>query len=107
MSVENLKINFPLIILNDDGTELNYPKNPLEEKWDKLYPPTKNGEHCEPVLGYLEDGRPIMNYSCVLCREEKCRYSNNWKVPKEDEEVWNEYLEKCKEYYNMHNTNSI
>lgn len=90
-------------IINEDGTDLIWPPNPLKEKWEKLYPPTKQGEPCSPELGHFNDGKPIMNYSCVLCCEEKCFHSNNWTVPEEDREVYEKYLEECKEYYNKHN----
>ena len=96
-------IDKPLKLMNEDGTEFNPPKNPLEEKWDRLYPPMRYGEPCGPVLGYYEDGRPIMNYSCVLCHEEKCPISDSWKVPEEDREVYEAWRKEYSEYYHKHN----
>jgi hypothetical protein len=93
-----------LKIVNEDGTSIDdYPKNPLMEKWKKLYPPIRYGEACSQILGTYEDGRPIMNYSCVLCCEEKCIYSDNWKVPEEDLEIYNEYLKELDSYNEIHN----
>lgn len=94
-------------IINEDGTELNYPKNPLKEKWDKLYPPTKYGEPCSPILGYQDNGAPYMNYGCVLCTETRCQHSTRWKVPEEDKETWEQYLQDIKEYNRIHNPNLI
>lgn len=92
-------------LLNEDGTEFNPPKNPLEEKWNQMYPPMKHGEPCDPVLGYFNDGRPIMNYGCVLCHEEKCPNSDYWKVPEEDQEIYDAWEKECREYFNKHNPN--
>lgn len=91
-------------ILNEDGTELVYPANPLQEKWDNLYPPIRNGEPCGPILGYFKDGRPMMNYGCVLCCEEKCQHSSSWKCPEEDKEIYKQYMKECDEYFYAHNT---
>lgn len=90
-------------LVNEDGTKFDPPKNPLIEKWDRLYPPMRYGEPCGPVLGHFEDGRPIMNYSCVLCHEEKCRHSDSWKVPEEDKEVYKAWQKEYEEYVNKHN----
>ena len=94
-----------LHIVNEDGTELldGRPENTLTAKWDKKYPPTRNEKPCSPILGHYEDGRPIMNYTCVLCHEDRCRHSNNWKIPAEDLEEWKEYKRADHEYDRIHN----
>lgn len=94
---------FSIDIVNEDETDIDFPVNPLLEKWDKLYPPMRYGKPCSAILGYFGNGRPIMNYSCVLCNEEKCRYSSNWKVPDEDKAVWDDYLRQVEEYNKIHN----
>ena len=94
-------------VKNEDGSKFEPPKNPLIEKWDRLYPPMKHGEPCGIVLGYFEDGRPIMNYSCVLCNEEKCRYSSCWKVPEEDKAIYDSWQKECKEYMLKHNFKTL
>lgn len=87
-------------VINEDGTDTSdFPQNPLKDKWDKLYPPMKDGNPCNYILGYYEDGRPIMNYSCVRCYEEKCQYSEGWKIPEEDIDTWNQYQDAIKEYH--------
>lgn len=95
----------PIKLINEDGTEFNPPMNPLDEKWDKLYPPMRYGEPCGPVLGHFEDGRPIMNFSCVLCHNEKCRHSDDWKVPEEDREEYEAWRKEYDEYIDKHNPN--
>lgn len=102
-------LTLPLQIVNEDGTDTNfeYPENPLKDKWDKLYPPTRDGKPCGPVLGYKEDGLPIMNYTCVLCHEEKCQHSSYWKVPEEDREEWEKYRQAVLEYHKIHNPSMV
>lgn len=80
-------------IVNEDGTPvlLGRPKNPLEEKWNRLYPPT-----AMPQFSQICDG-----YSCMWCG--RCPRGNNWKVPDEDKEVWDDYLKQCREYDRIHN----
>lgn len=91
-------------ILNEDGTSMDdYPKNPLIEKWDKLYPPMRFGNPCSPIVGYYPDDFPIPNYGCVLCNNEKCRHSNAFIIPEEDKEVYEEYRKKVDEYNEIHN----
>lgn len=92
-----------IYVKNEDSTKFEPPKNPLIEKWDRLYPPMKHGAPCGIVLGYFEDGRPIMNYSCVLCDEEKCRHSSHWKVPEEDKDIYDTWRKDCEEYMLKHN----
>ena len=95
--------NEPIEIVNEDGTSIDdFPENPLKEKWDKLYPPTRNGKPCSNILGYSDDGTPIMNYTCIFCTE-LCQHSDKWKVPEEDKEEWDKYMEEIKEYNRIHN----
>lgn len=101
---DNCDIQFPIEIVNEDGTSVDdMPQNPLMEKWLSLYPPMRYGEPCSTVLGEYEDGRKIMNYSCVLCHNEMCPHSDSWEIPKEDLEEWNQYQEAVKEYHRAHN----
>lgn len=95
-------------IVNEDGTDIDfeYPKTELYDKWDKLYPPTRYGKPCGTVLGYMDDGKPIANYGCVLCTNEKCRHSNSWVVPEEDKEEWERYRAAVREYDKVHNPTS-
>lgn len=88
-----LKENTPLKIVNEDGTDalLDYPENPLKEKWAKLYPPIP-----KPQYSQVCDG-----YSCMWC--DRCPEGSNWKVPEEDLEIWNKYLDDCLEYDRIHN----
>lgn len=93
-------------IVNEDGTSIDdRPKNPLKEKWERLYPPTRNGKPCSSILGYKDDGSPIMNYICVWCGESKCPHSEHWKVPEEDKEVWDKYQADLENYHKIHNPN--
>lgn len=94
-------------ILNEDGTEFNPPKNYLREKWEKENPPMRHGVACSPIFGYQENGRPYMNYTCVLCTEERCIHSSNFKVPEEDKEEYEKYLKSYKEYIDIHNPNFL
>lgn len=90
-------------IMNEDRTIMgsDFPKNPLKEKWEKLYPPTRFGKACSPYIE-LDNGDTIANYGCILCHE-MCPHSNNWKVPEEDREVWEEYQRQIHEYHKIHN----
>lgn len=105
-------INMPdggkIRIVNEDGTDVDfeYPKTDLYDKWDRLYPPTRYGKPCSTVLGYMEDGAPIMNYGCVLCHNEKCRHSDSWVVPEEDRDAWEASKQAIREYDKMHNPTS-
>lgn len=84
---------FPVQLINEDGTDVNYnyPENPLEEKWNKLYP------HI-PKLKYSQvcDG-----YSCMYCG--RCPKGSYWEVPEEDKEIWNKYQKEIMEYHKRHN----
>lgn len=46
-----MSIKLPITIVNEDGTEFDYPENPLLDKWKKKYTVTKDGEPCIPVIG--------------------------------------------------------
>lgn len=82
-----------LNVVNEDGTSVDfeYPKNPLKEKWDKLYPPTPMPQYSQVCDGY----------SCMWCS--RCPDGDNWKVPEEDKEVWEQHQEQIREYNKVHN----
>lgn len=101
MGFEDIK--FPITIVNNDGTPIDdYPKNPLWDKWLEKYPPMRHGHSCGPEIGKFGDGRPMMNYTCVICTEDKCPYSQYWKVPEEDKEEWEAYRKEVEEYDKLH-----
>ena len=101
--MEMNEIRFPIELVNNDGTSMDdFPKNPLEEKWDKLYNINKYGTACSPVLGEQEDGTPIMNYGCVLCHSKRCHRSDSFVVPEEDREVYNQYQLDVERYMIQH-----
>lgn len=77
-------------IINGDGTLMDLPKNPLKEKWDRLYPPKPM-----PQFSQVCDG-----YSCMWCG--RCPHGVHWEVPEEDKEVWDEYMQKVHEYNVLH-----
>ena len=84
-------------IINEDGTDfrLNFPENPLKEKWDKLYPPNqryKSGENCE-------------GWSCMRCG--LCPNGEYWKVPEEDREIWDKYQRQIFNNMITHNTSLL
>ena len=78
-------------IVNDDGTVYDPPKNPLAEKWSKLYPPSPMPQYSQVCDGY----------SCMWCG--RCPQGSYWKVPEEDKEVWEQYQEEFREYNMIHN----
>ena len=78
-------------LINEDGTEYNPPKNPLEEKWNKLYPPIPMPQYSQVCDGY----------SCMCCG--RCPNGSYWKVPEEDKEVWGKYVQEKREYHRLHN----
>lgn len=83
---------FTIELANEDGTDLsNFPKNPLEEKWNKLYLPISEPEYSKTCDGY----------SCMYCG--RCHKGSYWKVPEEDKKVWDHYQEQIKEYNRTHN----
>lgn len=83
----------PIKIINEDGTDFmdDFPVNPLEEKWAKLYPPVPM-----PQFSQVCDG-----YSCMWCS--RCPRGDYWKVPEEDQAIWNEYQKQIQEYHKVHN----
>ena len=86
--------NEPIIneLVNGDGTPMNdFPKNPLKEKWDKLYPPTPMPQFCQVCDGY----------SCIYCG--RCPKGSLWEVPEEDREIWEKYMQEVREYNRTHN----
>lgn len=92
-----------IILMNNDGTSMHdIPRNPLEEKWSKMYNQDKFGEQCSPVLGQSSTGAPIMNYSCVLCHSMKCFRSDNFEVPEEDKEEYEAFLQRLHDYHVLH-----
>ena len=82
-----------LNVVNEDGTPIDFerPTNPLKEKWARLYPPT-------PMPQYHQF---CDAYSCMWCG--RCPKGHYWKVPEEDKEVWDEYMNACREYDRIHN----
>lgn len=78
-------------ILNDDGTVCDPPKNPLAEKWSKLYPPSQMPQYSQ----VCDD------YSCMWCG--RCPQGSYWKVPEEDIDVYNKYVEEYRKYMREHN----
>ena len=83
-----------LKIINEDGTSIsNFPKNPLLEKWYKLYPPKTT------CLDFKMSG--IANYNCLECK--KCPEGSDFEIPKEDLQEYREYLLKVDEYNKLHN----
>lgn len=92
MNSENI---FPIQLINEDGTDCNFefPENPLEEKWNRLYPPIPKPEYSQVCDGY----------SCMCCG--RCPKGSYWKVPEEDKEIWDKYQHDIKEYHKIHNPN--
>ena len=70
-------------IINEDGTDYNPPKNPLEEKWERLYP-----------------GCKASGYKCMYCGD--CPHGEYWTVPNEDRDIYDAYLETIKQYNIKH-----
>lgn len=91
------------ILVNNDGTSMDdIPQNPLEDKWRQNNMINWRGNRCNDVLGYYEDGRPIVNYSCVLCKSSNCYLSDFFHVPEEDKEIYEKYKEDLKQYHKLH-----
>ena len=80
-------------VINEDGTDVNIPKNPLEEKWKKEYPMMGN---CEKL-----DKEEVIGYACTSCRD--CPKGSYFKVSKEELALYRKYLEDCIKYFNEHN----
>ena len=74
--------------INEDGTGVNIPKNPLKE-----YPKMSN---CERI----NKDEPI-NYACASCGD--CPKGSYFKVSKEDMVIYRKYLEDCVSYFSEHN----
>lgn len=81
----------PFLIVNEDGTEYDPPKNPLEEKWNTLYPEIEKPEYSQVCDGY----------SCMWCG--RCPKGSKWVIPDEDKEVWDQYQREVDRYHEMHN----
>lgn len=79
--------------INEDGTGVYIPKNPLEEKWKKEYPMMCN---CKKVN---ED--ESIHYACASCGD--CPKGSYFKVSKEEMEIYRKYLEDCVKYFSDHN----
>lgn len=105
--LEEYGIKLPLKLVNEDGTDMELPETTLFERMDKDYPPfnDKFMKPCSPILGEYEDGRPIVNYSCVLCSSTKCRHSDSFIVPEEYREEYKRYQTEVKQYFDTHNPN--
>lgn len=95
----------PLEIVCEDGTPISEaPVNPLIEQWKQEgYTKKLNGDECHDILGYYEDGRPIMNYTCVYCNSPYCYLSRGWKIPDKDKDVYEKWKEDSKEFDRLHN----
>lgn len=94
----------PFKIVMEDGVSLeDAPKNPLIDKWKaKGYIKDECGKDCSDVLGHYEDGRPIMNYNCVLCHSPNCYLSDDWVVPEEDKEEFKKWQQAVTDFYKAH-----
>lgn len=89
------------LIINNDNTSIDdIPKNPLRDKWESMI--SRNGKPCSLVLGYNEDGSPIMNYSCIMCDEKSCYHSDSFVVPDEDRSTYNKFLNELDDYFRTH-----
>ena len=94
----------PFKLLTEDNVSLeDAPKNPLIDKWKaEGYTKDEYGKACSAVLGHQEDGRPIMNYNCVLCHSSNCYLSDDWVVPEEDKEAFEKWQRAVSEFYRTH-----
>lgn len=97
----------PFKLVMDDGEPAeNMPKNPLIDKWKQEgYTKNHHGIECRDILGHYEDGRPIPNYSCVLCHSKNCYLSDGFEIPKEDKEVYDKWRTDVDEFFRLHNKN--
>lgn len=95
----------PIEVVCEDGTPLTEaPKNPLVEQWkNEGYTKNNFGNECNDILGYYEDGRPIMNYSCVLCTSPNCFKSEGWKIPEKDKVTYDKWIKEMDVFYILHN----
>ena len=72
-------------LINEDGTLLEPPVNPLQEKWDQAVP------NCG------------INYKCMYCDNKQCYHSADWECPEEDKEVYEQHKEELSQYIQQHN----
>lgn len=82
-------------VINEDGTGVNMPKNPLKEKWKEEYPMMSNCS--KPNM----DGNSYN--ACATCSD--CPKGFYFKVSKEDLAIYRKYLEDCVNYLREHNPN--
>ena len=81
-----------LNIINEDGTTMeDFPINPLEDKWNKIFP-----EIPKPEYSQVCDG-----YSCMWCG--RCPKGEGWKVPEEDKKSYKDYMMEVFKYHSIHN----
>lgn len=84
IGIMNQLIDEYFIIMND------IPKNPLEEKWNRLYPQIPKPEYSQVCDGY----------SCMWCG--RCPKGEYFKIPEEDLELWNNYQKQLDNYLQSH-----
>lgn len=72
-----------------------FPKNYLLKKWYKEYP-------MDEICKFLAENN-MENHNCDNC--DKCPRGELFKIPKEDLEEYKKYLEKVKEYDELHDSN--
>jgi hypothetical protein len=70
-----------------DGRPYTPPKNPLIDKWSRLYPPTPNAQASQVCDGY----------SCIWCS--RCPTGANWKVPEGDMADYTKWQEEMTKYH--------
>ncbi len=73
-----------------DGSQFKPPKNPLEAKWAKLYPPVPKPEYSQVCDGY----------SCMWC--DRCPNGEDWEVPEEDKAVYAQWRSEYNTYIQSH-----
>ena len=81
-------------IIYDENLVKEFPVNPLEDKWFKMFP--KMG-----ICNAMQEFNLVI-YGCINC--DKCPDGDLWKVPKEDLQAYKKYLEKVKKFDEKHNT---
>jgi len=75
-----------MTVLFKDGTLVNPPLNPLQEKWNKLYP---------SCATQIDD-----YYRCMWC--DKCPNGEHWKCPDEDTAAYQVWRFEIDQYYEVH-----
>lgn len=79
-------------LMNEDGTPtVDFLTNPLQDKWEVLYPPVPKVQYSQVCDGY----------SCMWCG--RCPRGEHWVVPDEDKELWDKYQKEIDEYNKIHN----